>query len=98
MNHQITSSSAVEIIKSGDRVFIHGGAATPSVLLNALFNRKAELKDVELVSITTIGENLFTADNIGNSFFVNSLFVSTNVREVVNSNHGEYGDCKEFCV
>lgn len=88
--HQVTALSAVEIIKSGDRVFIQGGAATASVLLKALFARKHELQKVELVCITNLGEILFTLNNIGNSFFVNFLFVSKNVRKIVNSKHGEY--------
>lgn len=88
--HTVSTQVALGSIKSGDRVFIQGGAATPSILLNALFKRKEELKEVELVCITTMGEDLFNSKNIGNSFFVNSLFVSKNVREVVNSEHGEY--------
>lgn len=87
---QIIDSLTVKIVKSGDRVFIQGGAATPTILLKALFKRKEELKEVELVSITTLGEDLFSTNNMGNSFFVNSLFVSKNVREIVNTEHGEY--------
>ncbi|HRC32244.1 MAG TPA: acetyl-CoA hydrolase/transferase C-terminal domain-containing protein [Bacteroidia bacterium] len=86
----LSAAVAVNIIKSGDRVFLQGSAATPSVLLKALFARKQELKGVELVSITTLGEDLFTSNNIGNSFYINSLFVSKNVREIINSKHGEY--------
>ena len=81
---------AVKYIKSGDRVFVHGGAATPTILLKALFERKNELKNVELVSITTLGDDIFKPDSIENSFYINSLFVSQNVRKVVNSEHGEY--------
>lgn len=85
-----SAEDAMKMVQSGDRVFIQGGAATPSVLLKALFARNQELKDVELVSITTLGEDIFTFNNLGNSFFVNSLFVSKNVREIINSKHGEY--------
>lgn len=88
--HQFSISEVVQKVNSGDRVFIHGGAATPSVLVKALLKRKEELKDVELVSITTLGEDLFNSKEIGDSFFVNSLFVSKNVREIVNTEHGEY--------
>lgn len=85
-----SANSAVEGIKSGDRVFIQGGAATPSVLLRALIDRKNELKSVELISITTLGDDLFDPEEIGGSFYVNSLFVSKNVRKIVNTEHGEY--------
>ncbi|NOT36579.1 MAG: acetyl-CoA hydrolase/transferase family protein [Saprospiraceae bacterium] len=87
---RMSSQSALEIIKSGDRVFLQGGAATPSILLRALFKRKEELKNVELISITTLGDDLFNSENMGNSFFVNSLFVSKNVRKIVNTDLGEY--------
>jgi acyl-CoA hydrolase len=85
-----SADEAVKVVQSGNRVFIQGSAATPIVLLKALFKRKAELKNVELVSITTLGEDIFKPAEIGGSFFVNSLFVSKNVREIVNSEHGEY--------
>ena len=32
----VTAEQAVECVKSGDRVFVHGGAATPTALLQAL--------------------------------------------------------------
>jgi hypothetical protein len=64
-----TVQEAVKQIKSGHRVFVHGGAATPSVLLKALFKRKNELNNVELVSITTLGDELFKSESFGNSFF-----------------------------
>jgi len=85
-----TAENAVKVIKSGQRVFVHGSASTPMSLLRALFNRSRELKNVELVSITTLGEDLFNVRDFGESFFMNSLFVSQNVREIVNGTHGDY--------
>lgn len=86
----LSAEEALKSVKTGNRVFIQGGAATPTVLLKALFERKAELQNVELVSITTIGAGLFKPANLGGSFFINSLFVSSHVREMVNTSHGEY--------
>lgn len=85
-----TAANAVNEIKSSQRVFIHGSAATPLTLLDALFKRTGELENVELVSITTMGENLFNREGFGKSFFMNSLFVSQNVREIVNGSDGDY--------
>lgn len=85
-----TAEQAVKIIQSGNRVFVQGSAATPTILLKALFSRKNELKNVELVSITTMGNIAFNPAELGSSFFINSLFVSANVREMVNSEHGDY--------
>ena len=86
----ISAEDAVKIIQSGNRVFIHGSAATPIHILEALQKRHAELKNVELVSITTLGNINFNDPLYKDSFFINSLFVSENSRSVVNSDHGDY--------
>ena len=39
MNKYLTAEEAVSIIKSGDRVFIQGAAATPRTLIKALMTR-----------------------------------------------------------
>src|SRR5215216_4122747 len=85
-----TAEEAVKKIRSGDRVFLHGSAATPIHLIKALQNRHAELNNVELVSITTLGDIDFNDPRYEASFFFNSLFVSANTRAVVNSDHGDY--------
>lgn len=86
----VTAGQAVEYVKPGDRVFIHGSAATPVHLVQALQDRFTELKDVELVSITNMGQIDFNKPEYRNSFFFNSLFVSVNTRSVVNSHNGDY--------
>ncbi|QEC46099.1 acetyl-CoA hydrolase/transferase family protein [Pseudobacter ginsenosidimutans] len=85
-----TAAEAVQVIKSGNRVFVHGSAATPLHLVRALLNRHASLEDVELVSITTLGELNLMREEYRSSFFMNSLFVSANMREVVNEGRGDY--------
>lgn len=86
----ISASKAVELVQSGDRVFIHGSAATPVCLVEALQARYQELRDVELVSITTLGDVNFDNPEHRKSFFFNSLFVSEATRKVVNSDRGDY--------
>lgn len=85
-----SSEDAVKVIRSGQRIFVHGSASTPMHLLKSLFKRSAELKDVELVSVSTLGNDIFDFPDFGNSFFMNSLFVSQNVRGIVNSDYGDY--------
>ncbi|MEZ4945345.1 MAG: acetyl-CoA hydrolase/transferase C-terminal domain-containing protein [Cyclobacteriaceae bacterium] len=86
----VSAEEAVKLIKSGDRVFIHGSAATPHFLLNALVKASAGLKDVELVAISTLGSMEIASKDYESSFYFNSLFVSDNVREAINSERGEY--------
>ncbi|HEY9009366.1 MAG TPA: acetyl-CoA hydrolase/transferase C-terminal domain-containing protein [Ohtaekwangia sp.] len=90
MEKYISGEEAVKAIKSGNRVFVHGGAATPHFLLRKLVERASELYDVELVSISMQGEALFTDSRYRENFHINSLFVSANVREAVNDGRGDY--------
>ena len=85
-----TAEKAVEIIESGNRVFIHGSAATPLSLVNALLKRAGDIKDVELMAISTLGTINWNQPEVQKSFYLNSLFVSANVREWVNSSYGDY--------
>jgi len=86
----ISAEEAVKMVKPGDRVFIHGSAATPVYLVKALQQRHAALKEVELVSITNIGDIDFDRPEYRKSFFFNSLFVSANTRAVAHSHDGDY--------
>ncbi len=86
----ISADEAVKYIKPGNRVFIHGSAATPVCLVEAMQRRYNELSDVELVSITTLGDVNFDNPLHRKSFFFNSLFVSAATRDVANSDDGDY--------
>jgi acyl-CoA hydrolase len=90
MKEYVLASEALKIIKPGDRVFIHGGAATPHHLLQKMVDRADELYDVELISISQQGEAYFTDPKYKQSFHLNSLFVSANVRQAVNDGRGDY--------
>lgn len=86
----LSPEDAVKLISSDSRVFIHGSAATPVILVNAMLARKYELKNVELVGITNMGDINYLDPGAKGSFFFNSLFVSANTREAANSEHGDY--------
>jgi len=85
----VSAQEAVRHIQSHNRVFVHGSAATPITLVQALMDRKEELRNVELVSISTLGFDL-NDPSLEGHFFINSLFVSESVRKAVNSNRGDY--------
>jgi hypothetical protein len=52
----VTAENALQVIQSGDRVYIHGSAQTPLYLLSELAKQKDRLRDVELVFITVQGD------------------------------------------
>ncbi|MBL7843878.1 MAG: acetyl-CoA hydrolase/transferase family protein [Cyclobacteriaceae bacterium] len=86
----VSAREAVKIIQSGNRVFVHGSAATPQFLLKALAKRAHELKNVELVAVSTLGELELAKPEYAESFYINSLFVSENIRGAINDGRGNY--------
>lgn len=89
MNY-ISGEEAVQVVKPGQRVFVHGGAATPHFLLRKLAERASELWNVEIVSISLQGDAVIADKKYKDSFRINSLFVSQNIREAVNDGRGDY--------
>lgn len=83
-------NEAVGHVKSGDRVFIHGAAMTPKILINALCENASSLRDVELLHMHTEGDAPYAKEQYQESFKVNAAFVAGNVRSAVNSGHGDY--------
>ncbi|MGC4128903.1 MAG: acetyl-CoA hydrolase/transferase C-terminal domain-containing protein [Bergeyella sp.] len=90
MINYVSAEEAVSIIQSGNRIFGHGSACTPNVLYDELARQASRLKNVEMVSITQQGNVEIAKPQYKDSFFVNSLFTSTPVREAVNSDHGDF--------
>jgi len=90
MTEIMTAADAVEIIKSGDRVFIHGVAAAPLQLIEAMTARAAELRNVEIVHLHTEGDAPYAKPEYEESFRVNALFVGPNVRKAVQEGRGDY--------
>lgn len=90
MTKYITGEEALKAVKSRDRVFVHGGAATPHYLLRKLVERADELYDIEITSISQQGEAVFNDEKYKGIFRLNSLFVSANVRDMVNDGRGDY--------
>ena len=81
---------ALNLVESNSRVFIQGGAATPVHLVNELLARWPNLKNVELVAISLYGDINWKQSGVTDSFYLNSLFVSSNVRDWVKSDAGDY--------
>ncbi len=90
MSTFISPEEAVRLIQSGDRVFVHGSAATPKLLLDALAKRADELRGVELVAISVLGDLEITNARYRDSFYFNSLFVSAPIREAIHDGRGDY--------
>src|SRR3990172_6382957 len=85
-----SAEEAVRPIRSGDRVFVHGAAAHPIELVEALAARADELEHVRLVQLHTEGPSPCAAPGLERSFRIEALFIGGNVREAVQSGRADY--------
>lgn len=90
MVQYVSVEEAMQEIKSGMRIFGHGSACTPNLFYDELAKQSSRLKNVQLVSITQQGNVEIAKEQYKDSFYINSLFTSTPVREAVNSERGDF--------
>lgn len=88
--YKTNAQEAVELIKSGDRVFIHTAAAAPRLLIEAMTMRHNELKEVEIISAHTEGPVPYAHDDYRDSFNINCFFVGHNIRPHVQRGRAHY--------
>ena len=86
----VTAEEAVAQIQSGEQIYIHGAAATPSVLLDALVARAPELRDVRVVHLHIEGPGPHLAPEMAPHFRHLALFIGPNARAAVNEGRAEY--------
>ncbi len=86
----VTAEEAVSVIKSHDRVYISGNAATPYTLMNALASRRDELQAVELVHVLLLGRDPLSVPEMEGHFRHNSLFVGPADRKAINEGRADY--------
>jgi acyl-CoA hydrolase len=86
----VSAKEALQIIKPGDRVFIHGSACTPTYMLEQLASESHRLRNVEIVSISVYGDFFLNKPEYQGIFNINSLFVSGALRNSVNEGLADY--------
>ena len=86
----VSVEEAVSCVKSGDRVFVSGNAATPLLLVNALARRKDELLNVELNHVLLLGDDPLAMPGMERHFRHNSLFVGPADREAIADGRSAY--------
>ncbi|MBX9853158.1 MAG: 4-hydroxybutyrate CoA-transferase [Cytophagaceae bacterium] len=85
-----SAERALAEIKSGMRVFVHGGACTPVFLLKNLIALKDSFENVEVTGMSLHGDINFDDPSLRDHLYINSLFVSGATRKAVNSSWGDY--------
>ena len=86
----MTAAQAVQLIESGDSIYIQGSTSTPEVLSQALADRGHELKDVTIYAAFAVGRQdaPYCKPEYKEAFNVKSLFVANNVRKWLADGYG----------
>jgi len=86
----VSAERAVEVVRSGDRIWVHEGNATPVPLIEALLRRAPELHNVEIVHMLTLGSADYTLPEYEGHFRHNGLFLGGNVRPAIAAGRADY--------
>ncbi len=89
MNRAVSADDAVASIQSRARVFVHGAAATPTPLLDALCRRR-DLEAVRLYHMHTAGPCHFADAEHAERFTSVSLFTGQPLRQAIADGRADY--------
>lgn len=85
----MTPSEAVALVENGFKIFVHGAAATPTPLLNALCDR-SDLEGVKLYHLHLTGECRFARPEYTDRLYSVSLFTGPAMRGPVNDGYADF--------
>src|SRR5688572_5568365 len=85
----VSATDAVASIRSGMRIFVHGAAATPTALLDALVARK-DLTDITLYHLHTSGPAPFVDPQVRGRIRSVSLFAGAPVRSAIERGDADF--------
>src|ERR1051325_9758595 len=85
----VAADQVVNCIQNGMRVFIHGAAATPTTLLDALV-RRTDLEQVHLFHLHLDGPLAFANRENGQRFFSNSFFTGPGLRQPIEEGRADF--------
>ncbi len=86
----VSPEEAVRAIKSNQRIFLTGNCSVPQKTLAALVKHAPELQNVEICQALTVGPADYVAPEMDGHLRVNTLFISSNIRNAVNEGRADF--------
>ncbi len=86
----VAADEAVEVIQSGNRLFMTGNVSVPQKLLAALVKRASTLQGVEICQALSVGPADYVDPAMEGHLRVNTLFISANVRKAVQEGRADF--------
>jgi acyl-CoA hydrolase/GNAT superfamily N-acetyltransferase len=89
-NRLVAPSEALSHLESGTRIFVGSGCAEPQRLVRELARQADRLRDVEVVSLLTLGTAEYADPDYARSYRHNAYFIGANVRRAVREGRADY--------
>ncbi len=86
-------AKAISIIPAQAKIFVHGGSATPNVLLSEIVQQAERFEKLTFVHLHTEGPATYAAERFKNKFRIINLFVGSNMRKFLNYDQNDYLPC-----
>lgn len=86
----VTPQQALQVIKSGDRIFLSGNASVPQKLLSALVEIAPSLHEVEVCQALSLAPSDYVSHDLAKHLRVNSMFISENIRKAVQMGEADF--------
>jgi acetyl-CoA hydrolase len=83
-------ATALNVIQSGNRLYLGGGAGVPIALAQGLIERAPALHNVEITHILTFANAPYAEPAYQDAFRVNALFIGQNVRQAVQEGRADF--------
>lgn len=93
MQKMSSAEKAIAVIQPGQRIFVHGAAATPHSLLSALSLQAERLTNIELIHLHLEGKTICGEESVRKNFNDVNLFVGKNVRHLLDYDRIDYLPC-----
>jgi acyl-CoA hydrolase len=89
-NKRCTADEAVQVIRSGNCVYIHPGSAEPEQLVRAMVRRAPELSNVTVIHLLTAGSADYVRPEMEGKFRHVAFFAGSNVRQAINEGRADF--------
>ncbi len=86
----VSAEEAAKAVKSGDKILCHSNCAFPHVLMNAIVERKDELKNIQIIHALAVGDVSYLNPGMEDSFRHNALFIGANARQAVRDGRADF--------
>ncbi|MFZ5584830.1 MAG: GNAT family N-acetyltransferase [Thermodesulfobacteriota bacterium] len=87
---RMEADAALDLLRSGSRIFLGSGCGEPQHLARALAAKADKLSDVEVIHVLSVAHDAYTEARFAGSFRPKKFFVAAGARQAVQEGRADY--------